>query len=72
MTRTTPVKQCWYHNPLLLAYMGHYALLGEFWRCFHCGGVFLDEAAAEQHFGRNPGSVAECLQQLADLAREEE
>src|SRR4051812_531190 len=54
-------EQCWYHNPLLLAYLGHYALLGEFWRCFHCGAVFMEEAAAQEHFGRTPDSPAACL-----------
>jgi hypothetical protein len=31
--------QCWFHNPLLLTTMGEYALIGDFWRCFHCGAV---------------------------------
>lgn len=64
-------EQCWYHNPLLLAYMGWYALLGDFWRCFHCGAVFMEEATAREHFGPTPESVAECLRQLAALAEEE-
>lgn len=60
---------CWFHNVVLLAELGRVALLGEFWRCFHCGAVFTTEESAKEHFGETQDEVAKCLQQLADLGR---
>jgi hypothetical protein len=57
--------QCWFHNPLLLTTMGEYALIGDFWRCFHCGAVHTDPESAAQHFGDGVEEAAKCLQHLA-------
>ena len=61
-------EQCWYQNPLLLATLGEYAIVGELVRCFHCGAVFVSQAEAERHFGKTPETPAECLRQLAAIA----
>lgn len=58
---------CWYHNPLLLSVMGRDAILGEFWRCFHCGAVYTSEEGARGHFGTVDAEVAKCLQALVLL-----
>lgn len=65
-------EQCWYFNPLLLSLMGIELILGNVFRCFHCGAIFTSEEGAEGHFGKTPSSIPECLQQLAELADEEE
>jgi hypothetical protein len=56
---------CWFHNVALLAELGRIALLGDFWRCFHCGAVFTTEETARQHFGDTLEAIALCIMQAA-------
>jgi hypothetical protein len=57
-----------HHNPLLLAVLGGEALLGAFWKCFHCGAIYTDEAHARNHFGDRPDEPAKC--QIRDAQRQ--
>lgn len=49
------------NNPLLRALLGDQAREGEFWKCFHCDGVFTDKESAEKHFGTDVTEIALCL-----------
>lgn len=36
----------------------------EGWRCFHCNSMFTNRAAAEAHFGTDPGGTTICIADL--------
>lgn len=55
--------QAWecHHNPLVVAREAHFDQA--YWICFHCGLEFsqAEYAAAEEHFGKTPEGVADCV-----------